>query len=348
MKIRVFITCIIFFLHGFAYARGTDENRYSDSHFAMGTVCTITLFGTDEPALFRGAFDLIDEIESKMSVSKPGSEVGAINARAGVEPVEVSAETFFVVEQSLEYSEISGGKFDITVQPLVDLWGIGTEPPRVPDNVEIAEAVALIGSDDVELDRNNKTVYLRRLGMAIDLGGIAKGYAADLVEEYLRTNGMTRGILNFGGNIIAFGDKPGDKPGGVPWVIGIQDPFDSRGVPIGTVELAEGAVVTSGIYERYFEYAGRRYHHILDPDTGYPVDNELVSITIIGESGIEADAFSTLIFALGARNGADLLESIPSIEGIFITKELDVYITSGIRGRFSISNQEYHLRSLSE
>jgi FAD:protein FMN transferase len=342
MKHRVILTCLLMISSVAAFSEGKEEERFSATHFAMGTVCTITLYGNDDTKAFQGAFALIDELESKMSVSKSGSEVAAINAAAGIAPVKVSAETFFVIEQSLEYMEISGGKFDVTVQPLVELWGIGTGPPRVPGKTDIDAAVALIGAGDVELNYQNSTIYLKRSGMAVDLGGIAKGYAADRVEEYLIDYGHNKGILNFGGNIIMFGAKPG----GDPWVIGIQDPFDSRGTPIGTVKLPAGSVVTSGIYERYFEQGGRRYHHILDPETGYPVENELVSISIIGDSGIVADAFSTLIFALGVTKGAEILESIPSLDGVFITKELDVHTTSGIKDRFSISNPDYHFKPL--
>ena len=340
MKSVATITCILLLPLFTGFSEGKEEERFSDTHFAMGTVCTITLYGSDDAKAFQGAFDLIDELESKMSVSKSGSEVAAINAQAGIEPVKVSTETFFVIEQSLRYTELSGGKFDVTVGPLVELWGIGSGPPRVPERTEIDAAVALIGSGDVELNNQDSTVYLKRPGMAVDLGGIAKGYAADRVREYLLENGHSKGILNLGGNIVTFGEKPG----GDPWIIGIQDPFDSRGTPVGTVKLPAGSVVTSGVYERYFEQGGRRYHHILDPDTGYPVENELVSISIIGEAGIVADAFSTLIFALGVTKGAEMLESMPSLDGVFITKELEVYVTSGIKDLFSISNPDYHLK----
>ncbi len=335
------MACILLVPPAAAFGGGNKENRFSDSHFAMGTICTVTLFGRNDAKAFDGAFELIDELEWKMSVSIAESEVAAINAAAGIAPVKVSEDTFFVIEQSLTYTEKSGGKFDITVGPLVELWGIGLGPGRVPEQSEIDAALALIGYEDVELNYQDSSVYLKRPGMAVDLGGIAKGYAADRLKEYLLENGHSRGIIDLGGNIVTFGEKPG----GDPWIIGIQDPFDSRGIPIGTVSLPAGSVVTSGVYERFFEQDGRRYHHILDPDTGYPVENELVSVSIIADLGIAADAFSTLIFALGLRKGVELLESISSIDGILVTKELDVYVTSGVRDRFSISNPEYHLKS---
>ncbi|MBT3275547.1 MAG: FAD:protein FMN transferase [Spirochaetales bacterium] len=339
---RAIIAGMLFLVSGILFAGGKEEQRFSDAHFALGTVCTITLYGRSNEAAFKGAFDLVDEIESKMSVSITGSEVGLINKAAGSAPVIVSGETFFVIEESLKYSALSDGAFDITVQPLVDLWGIGTEFAQIPSTVEIESAVNLIGYRDVEMNRRDSSVFLNRTGMAVDLGGIAKGYATDRVKDYFLDLSFKTGILNFGGNIVTFGRKSG----GDPWVIGIQDPFDSRGKPIGTVEFSGGAVVTSGIYERYFERNGIRYHHILDPVTGFPVENEIVSISIIADRGIVADVFSTIAFALGVTKGIGLLETIPSLDGIFITKEREVYITSGIKETFLVTNEEYFLRSL--
>lgn len=341
MKRQAILVYILLFTSFALHGGANKEERFSDAHFALGTVCTITLYGQSSKDVFQGAFDIIDDIESKMSVSLPNSEVAAINRSAGVAPVTVSDDTFAVVEQSLVYLDASDGKFDITVQPLVELWGIGTEQARIPAQAEIDAAIGLIDAMDVELSRLNSTVYLKRTGMAIDLGGIAKGYAADQVKDYLIDQGFAKGILNFGGNIVTFGQKAS----GDPWIIGIQDPYDSRGTPVGTVSLSAGAVVTSGIYERYFERDGRRYHHILDTDTGYPVDNELASVSIVADQGIVADVFSTIVFALGVTKGTSLLESIPSIDGVLITKGREVFVTSGIITSFSVSNTDYYLES---
>jgi FAD:protein FMN transferase len=341
MKRLATTACILLFISIAVYGGGNKEERFSDAHFALGTVCTITLYGQSNEKVFQAAFDLIDDIESKMSVSLPNSEVAAINRSAGIAPVEVSEDTFAVIEQSLEYVNTSIGKFDITVQPLVQLWGIGTEQARIPAQAEIDEAIGLISANDVVLSRPNSAVFLKRKGMAVDLGGIAKGYAADRVKDYLLDQGFSKGILNFGGNIVTFGEKAG----GDPWVIGIQDPYDTRGTPVGTLDLSEGSVVTSGIYERYFERDGRRYHHILDPDTGYPVENELASVSIVADQAIVADVFSTIVFALGVTKGMSLLESIPKIDGVLVTKGRKVLVTSGLMPSFSVSNTDYFLES---
>ena len=347
MKLRPIFATILLIQSLAIYGEGKPEQtvktRVSDAHFALGTICTITLYSADTDDVLESAFDIIDDIESKMSINEASSEVASINKMAGIAPVKVSADTFYVIEQSLSYFDAGRGKFDITVQPLVELWGIGTERARIPSKSEIDTAMTLIGSADVVLSQAESTVFLKRAGMAIDLGGIAKGFAADRVRDYLVERDYDRGILNFGGNIIAFGEKPG----GAPWIIGIQDPFDTRGTPVATVDLTgESSVVTSGIYERYFERDGRRYHHILDPDTGYPADNELASVTIISKLGIVADVFSTIAFALGITNGAALIENTPSLDAVFTTKSREVYITSGLTECFAMSKSAYILKPL--
>ncbi len=177
--------------------------------------------------------------------------------------------------------------------------------------------------------------------MAIDLGGIAKGYASDIVKDFLINQGFTRGIVNLGGNVLTFGDKAPN----VPWKIGIQNPLDSRGSYLGTLAIGPEAVVTSGIYERFFIQDGKRYHHILDPVTGYPVDNNLLSITIVTAKGIEADAYSTVVFSEGLQEGMSLIESKADLEGIFVTKEKKIYISSGLKTSFSLKSGDFLLVS---
>ncbi len=300
----------------------------------MGTVCTITLYEKNSNFDFQEAFAVIDKIEAKMSPVISGSELDTINSNAGIEAVRVSDETFFVIKEGIRYAEIKNSGFDISIGPLVNIWGIGTENQGVPDDNEIRDLLPLIGSEYIVLDDNEKTVFLTKKRMSLDLGGIAKGYAADEVKKILIQRGFTKGIINLGGNVLTFGEK---VPG-VKWKIGIQDPTDSRGNYIGTLATEASAVVTSGIYERFFIEDGKRYHHILDPDSGSPVENNLLSITIITDSAISADALSTVIFSEGLDKGINFLESLPEMEGIFITKEKKVYVTNGIKESFTLSS----------
>lgn len=312
---------------------------YSETHFALGTICSITLYKEKGNFNFDEAFEIIEGIEDRMSPEITDSELDLINSNAGIKPIKVSDDTYMVIEEGIRYAELAGSKFDISIGPLVNLWGIGTECQNVPESAAIKAVLPIIGSEYIRLDDYDKSVFLAKKGMAIDLGGIAKGYAADVVRDFLLEKGLTRGIINLGGNVLTFGAKAS----GTPWRIGIQDPTGSNGNYIGILEIGECAVVTSGIYERYFEKDGKRYHHILDPDSGYPIENELLSITITAKRGITADAYSTVAFSEGLKKGIELLESIEDIEGIFITKENKVYITSGLRKSFTLSSPDFTL-----
>ena len=312
---------------------------YSETYFALGTVCSITLYEENDNFDFNEVFEIITKIENKMSPVIKNSEIDMINTNAGSRAVSVSEDTFFVIKEGISYAGLKGSKFDISIGPLVNLWAIGTEYQNVPEPVVIEAAIPLVGSDYISLNEADRSVFLEKEGMAIDLGGIAKGYAADRVKDFLIEKGFTKGIINLGGNVLTFGAKAS----GTPWRIGIQDPIDSNGNYIGILEIGEYAVVTSGIYERYFEKNGKRYHHILDPDSGYPIENELLSITIVTSNGISADAYSTVAFSEGLEKGIALLESIPELEGIFITKKNKVYLTTGLQESFTLSSPDFTL-----
>ena len=328
---------VIFTLFSLFSCRNSGIKPHSETHFALGTVCTITLYEKNSNLIFDGAFKIIDDIENRMSSVITGSEIDTINSNAGTRAVQVSDDTFFVIKEGIKYAELKDSKFDITIGPLVNLWGIGTEHQNLPDSAAIESVVPLIGSEYIRLNDNDKSVFLGKKGMRLDLGGIAKGYASDRVKEFLLGKGFTKGIINLGGNVLTFGLK---SPG-TAWKIGIQDPVNSNGNYIGILEIGESAVVTSGIYERYFEKDGKKYHHILDPDSGYPIENELLSITIVTDKGITADAYSTVTFSEGLEKGIKMLESTPGIEGIFITKEHVVYTTSGLKDLFSLLSSDY-------
>lgn len=307
------------------------------SDFALGTTCSIKLFGTGNRKYLQPALDIAKEIEAKMSVRLEGSEISRVNQQAGEEPVQVSDETFALVRRAYEYSAMGDGVFDLTIGPLVSLWDIGSGNEKVPEAREIGDARQLVDYHDLILDHSEKRIGLRREGMRIDLGAIAKGYAADRMVEYLKEQGVEYGIINLGGNVYAFGEKNGSGP----WKIGIQSPDDERGRYIGVLETRDRAVVTSGKYERYFTEEGRRYHHILDTDTGYPVENGIASVSIVSADATAADALSTLVFGLGLEEGLRLSEELEDVEAIIITEEKVVYTTSGLRDSFRLTDSGY-------
>ena len=221
----------------------------SRAEFVLGTVCSVTLFDQAKASVYSDIFERLREIEGRMSVNLPDSDVSRINAAAGKAPVQVHDDVFKVVERAVYFAGISGGAFDPTVGPLVSLWGIGGDNARLPSQAEIDAVLPLIDWRDIELDRQQSSVFLSRPGMALDLGGIAKGYAADEAAAIVRKARLKRAIIDLGGNILTYGEKQ-DKS---PWRVGIQNPLDDRGAYIGIVQGSQQTVVTSGVYERFFE-----------------------------------------------------------------------------------------------
>ena len=204
---------------------------------------------------------------------------------------------------------------------------------------EIDETIKKIDYSKVKMNPSTKEVFLSQEGMILDLGSIAKGYAADEIVEILREEGVNQAIIDVGGNIYAMGLKNGDKN----WKIGIQNPFNERGSIVGTIEISDKTVVTSGVYERFIKKDGVKYHHILNPSTGYPYETDIAGVSIITDKSIDADALSTLIFTKGLSEGLKFVETLENVDAIFITNESEVYITKGIKDNFKISNESFKL-----
>jgi len=320
-----------------ALASCSGRAEPSRTEFVLGTVCSITLYDQGKPAVYNDIFNRLREIENRMSVNLPDTDVARINAAAGIAPVQVHDDVFEVIRQSLHYAEISGGAFDPTVGPLVSLWGIGGDNPRVPSQAEIDSALALVNWRDVELDVERRSVFLRRPGMALDLGAIAKGYAADEAAAIIRKAALKRAIIDLGGNILAYGEKR-DK---TPWNVGIQSPFEGRGDYFGIISGPERSFVTSGIYEKYFEAEGGTYHHIFSPSDGYPVRNGLMAVTIIAKYSIDADALSTAVFVLGYEKGRALVESLEGTEAVFVFDDMSVRQTK--EAALTLVDESYRL-----
>lgn len=321
----------------------TSQKEYSSQQFLMDTIVEITVFADSEEKAREAAlsaFDRIKEIQDltdrypeEGSNSLGQSEVCIINNMAGVSPVEISDDVLNLVELSQQYNKKTRGAFDITVGPLVDLWGFGTKPV-IPEDDQIQEKLELLGMDKVVIDKKAKTVFLKRKGMSIDLGGIAKGYAAEEALKVLKHQGITRAIINAGGNVVVLGKKNSNEP----WKLGIQDPRDSSSL-IGVLALEDQAAVTSGDYQRYFETKGVRYHHILNPASGKPARG-LISATIICDSSTLADILSTAVFILGPEQGINLINGLDGVEAVFVNQDKEITVTPGLRDRISITPGE--------
>ncbi|MDI3500811.1 MAG: FAD:protein transferase [Thermoanaerobacter sp.] len=322
----------------FSGCSNKNSQPISDTQFALDTYCTISIYDNVPKKVLDEGFKAIKDVEDKMSVTIKNSEVNQINENAGIRPVKVSPDTFYVIKKAVHFSDVEKGYFDITVGPIVKLWNIGTDKAKVPSPEEIKAKLPLVNYKDIILDEKNMTIMLKNKGMSIDLGGIAKGYAADKVAQVLKKEGVKHAIINLGGDVLTIGTKPD----GGNWRIGIQTPFKPRGEYLGIVEVSNKTVVTSGVYERYFKKDGKLYHHILNPFTGYPVDNHLYSVTIITDTSIDGDALSK-IFVIGLEEGLKLAESLPGVQAIFVTDDKKVYITSGLKGNFKVTDPEYTL-----
>ncbi len=323
-----------------------SHNPTAKNHLALGTASRVTIYD-QEPAraeeILKRSFTRIDEIEASMTLYNSGSEIARVNRNAGGQFTSVSEETFLVITQALEIAAQTGGAFDPTVGPLVKAWGIGSDNPMIPGEQEMAMLLDLVDYREVELSREggDYLVRLKRPDMMLDLGGIAKGYAADAVKEVITGMGSSSALINLGGNILL----KGSKPDGTPWRIGIQDPDANRGAYVLILNLTSGTVVTSGTYERFFyDASDQRFHHILDPWDGYPVENGLESVTIVTENSAYADGLSTGVFVLGLERGWELVESLPGVDAVFITEDQMIYITPGITS-YTLSNQEFTIRS---
>lgn len=310
----------------------------AETFFIFDTVVNVKIY--DDRATrdnFNEIEALLKDIDSKISRTLESSEIYQVNSQSGKSPVKVSPETFELVSKALDYAKRTDGKFNPAIGNLVTLWNIGHEGAAVPDADLIAAAQALSDYHLIELNEDSQEIYLQKEGMAIDLGSIGKGYAADAIYAYLEAQDFSSAIIDLGGNIYAMGSKPGGKM----WNIGIQDPDKDRGNPIGTIQVEDKTIVTSGIYERFFIEDGKLYQHILDPETGYPVDNGISSVTIVTKSSADADALSTTLFVLGIEDGLKFIENTPDTEALFISKEKKLYTTSGFKELLNKTNDSY-------
>ena len=283
-----------------------SRNPVEEHAFLMDTWCSITFYDRGDEELSDEAFAILEEIDARLDRFDSGSEVARINAQAGLSPVDVSEPTYKLIRRAKEMSVMTGGAFNPLMGAVSDLWGFGSASPSVPGDDEIARLLEAVDIDNLVLDDGAMTVYLADDRISLDLGGIAKGHAADEVAAFLKASGVERAVVNLGGNVWCIGQREEDRP----WTVGLQDPSSQDGAYFTTVYVSDSSVVTSGSYQRFFIEDGVAYHHILDPATGRPADSDIVSVSIVSDDGALADALSTACFVLGTQEAGRLCRSM--------------------------------------
>ena len=263
------------------------------------------------------------------------SAVARINAMAGIKPVRVDKDVFTMLQMAQEYHQLTQGAFDVTIGPVMDLWGFGLERKQVPAPEELQAALSLVDSKDMTLDEESQSVFLKKKGMSLDLGAVAKGYAVEKAAQILEKAGVKQAIINAGGNIRVLGKKEEQ-----PWKVGIQDPRNPEAL-IGILSLTDESAVTSGDYQRVKEIDGKSYHHIISPLTGYPAE-ENISVTVVTPDSGRADLLSTALFLMEPQQALALVEQIPDTEMFLVTDDKKIFYTSGLEGKIELTpGEEY-------
>ncbi|MGY5956756.1 FAD:protein FMN transferase [Kosakonia sp. BK9b] len=314
----------------------SDNPVWSYSAVLMGSPVLLKLFSPN-PALASRVFSLIKKYEDLFTVNRTPSQVMDINLAAGRHPVHVSRPVYELIKCARDASVWPNSTFNLAIGPLVKLWRIGFQGDRVPAASDIAARLRITRPQDVVLDDVAGTVFLAQPGMEIDLGAIAKGFIADRVRNDLHQQGVSEALINLGGNVQTLGTPHG------AWTIGVKKPFAGADALVGTIDVVNKSVVTSGTYERYFEQDGKRWHHILDPRTGYPLENELDSVTVISSDSLDGDIWTTLLFGMGVEQGCAALRQREDIDAIFVTKNRDIILSSQRQFRFTQTDDSYRV-----
>lgn len=310
----------------------------------LGTVCFVNLYENGSEADYDEIFERLFQIDDEFNIGKPDSDLAKINARASFEWVSVCDDVFTVLEVAQKVSGMAGGAFDISVEPLVSLWNVNTPSPHVATQEEIDERLPLVDFRNIMLNSAEKSVRFLKEGMKIDLGGIAKGFAADEIVKICKKNKIRRAVIDLGGNIYVYGKKSPSKS----WTVGVKNPEYPDEVPLLKLVVPQISVVTSGIYERFFDEDGERYHHILSPKSGYPVQNGLYSVSVFCENSMLSDALSTAFFVLGREESLKRLQNFKNqfeteISVIFIEKDHKIYLSEGFPYKHEVLYDDWSL-----
>lgn len=331
----------------------TGNEPISISSIKLNTAVQITIYDSQDKALLDDCLALCDKYEQVFSRTNEKSELYKLNHRKDISdkdpntdrqttpyPVSGTADTWHISEdlasllsEGLDITRESDGAFDIAIAPLTSLWDFTAEDPKVPDDAAIQKALPLCSSDGVTID--GQDITLPSDDIQFDVGAIAKGYITDRLKDFLVKKGVKSAIINLGGNVLCIGSKPD----GTPFKIGIQKPFADRNETEAVMDITGKSVVSSGIYERCFKQGGKLYHHILNPKTGYPYDNSLISVTIISDQSVDGDALSTTCFALGLEDGLKFAEK-KGVQAVFITEDYKLHYTDGFRDEIRVTDVE--------
>lgn len=331
----------------------TGNQPIGISSIKLNTAVQITIYDSQDKALLDDCLALCDKYELIFSRTNEKSELYKLNHRKDTSdkdpntdrqttpyPVSGTADTWHISEdlaallsEGLDITRESDGAFDIAIAPLTSLWDFTAKDPKVPDDAAIQKALPLCSSDGVTID--GQDITLPSDDIQFDVGAIAKGYIADRLKDLLVKKGVKSAIINLGGNVLCIGSKPD----GTPFKVGIQKPFADRNETEAVMDITGKSVVSSGIYERCFKQNGKLYHHILNPKTGYPYDNSLVSVTIISDQSVDGDALSTTCFALGLEDGLKFAEK-KGVQAVFITEDYKLHYTDGFRDEIRVTDVE--------
>lgn len=319
-------------------SNGSNKEEVAEADgFAMGTVISQKVYGANGQATIDETMERIKSLEALLTFNAPEGDIYQLNDNAGKKNVELDPVTLKIINKAQEVAELSNGAFDITIGPIVKSWGIGTEQERIPPKEELQKLLPLVNYRDLVVGENS--AGLKKAEQMVDLGGIAKGYAGDEALQIYKKNGIKSAFINLGGNVVTLGNKPD----GSPWTVGIRNPRPQDAASgqqiVGTVTVADKAVTTAGDDQRFFEKDGVRYHHIINPHTGYPAQSDLMSVTLITDSSFNADAFDTAVFVLGLEKGKELIQKLGGIEAVFITTDKKIYVTDGLKGNFKLHDE---------
>lgn len=332
----------------------TEKEPISISSIKLNTAIQITIYDSQDKSLLDDCLALCDRYELIFSRTNENSELYKLNHRISdsavsnqtietqTTPYQVNGttNTWYISEylaallsEGLDITRESDGAFDIAIAPLTSLWDFTAEDPKAPDDADIQKVLPLCSSDGVTID--GQDITLPSDDIQFDVGAIAKGYIADRLKDFLVKKGVNSAIINLGGNVLCIGSKPN----GTPFKIGIQKPFADRNETEAVMDITGKSVVSSGIYERCFKQGGKLYHHILNPQTGYPYENGLISVTIISDQSVDGDALSTTCFALGLEDGLKFAEK-KGVQAVFITEDYELHYTDGFQDEINVTDVE--------
>lgn len=323
-------------------ADSESQEPISTTAIKLNTAVTVTVYDSQDRNLLTECMNLCDKYEKIFSRTASDSELYKLNHRQ-LTPVNGTDHTYQVsdslaelIQKGLYYSDLSDDAFDIAIEPLTSLWDFTAEDPQVPDDSLIQAALPKCNYHNISVDRVKNEITLNTDDTAIELGAIAKGYIADRLKDYLVSRNVKSAIINLGGNVLCIGEKPDNSA----FKIGIQKPFADRSETIAVMDIRDKSVVSSGIYERCFEQDGTLYHHLLNPETGYPYDNGLIAVTIISNKSVDGDALSTTCFALGLEDGMKLAESLDDVQAFFVTSDYEIHYTKDFQKKIKVTETE--------